>query len=95
MKNEQYNLQIPYKGKIKEVLVNIHHINGNHKIWALVDGHEIVFQQDDHRDGLRPVNADQHVDPELCYQIGAAICKQRNGMGAGYTVREDFMENEY
>lgn len=95
MKNEQYNLRIPYKGDIKEVMVNIHHVNNEHKIWALVDGQEIVFLQDEYRNGLRPANVDHHVDPQLCYLIGAAICEQRNGIGENQTVREDFLDDEY
>lgn len=95
MKKEQYDLRVFYKGAAKDVQVNIHYVGDHQKISAMVDGHEIVFRQDEYRDGLRPVMDDNMTDPQLCYLIGTAICDHRNNPGTAFTAREDFLEDEY
>lgn len=75
MKSEYYNLEIVYKGKIRQIPVTIDVRSVGNKISAVVDGVKITFRQDDQRDGLRPTSDSDELDPELCHLIGSAICK--------------------
>jgi hypothetical protein len=77
MRTEQFNLTVDYQGLSKEVEVNIAYQDYNVSIGARVDGHHISFQPDHHHTGLRPVYGSAHFDPELCFQIGQEICRQR------------------